>query len=141
MNPTLPPGLASFVPLLAADDEFGLESTFVPSDVPAIARLLCYVPCFEDNRGKLKKNLGDWVDGILREIEKKPDDKVTPNERIRRKFDSMLRIVQYYASLKHDNPELAALLRQSLEDPTFKLPGEAEIKQRRPNGNGLNAHS
>ncbi len=141
MNPTLPPGLASFVPLLADDEEFDLELTFVPSDVPAIARLLCYVPCFEDNRGTFEKTLGDWIDGILREIEKKPDDKVTPNERIRRRFDSMLRIVQYYASLKHDNPELAALLRQSLKDPTFKLPGEAEIKQRRPNGNGLSAHS
>ena len=140
MNPTPPPGPASTVPLLAADDKFGLESTFVPNEVPIIFQLVGYVPCFEDNRGTFGKTLGDWVDEILREIEKKPGDNITPSEQIRKRFESMLRIVQYYASLKRDKQELAVLLRQALEDPTFKLPGETAIKQRCPNNNGLSAH-
>lgn len=140
MNPTLPPELASPVPIHIDNEALGLESTFIPNDVPTIALRLCHIDVYEMNRGTFTKPLGDWVDSILFEIADKPDEKTTPNERIRRRFDSMLRIVQYYASLIHSDPELAAILRRSLHDPTFKLPGEMAIKKRRPNGNGLGAH-
>jgi L-lysine 2,3-aminomutase len=84
--------------------------------------------------------IGEFVDDILRDIKQKPDDRIPSEKRIAQKFELLLRIVQYYSSLMEDSPAQAALLRQALEDSGFKLPGEAEMKARRPNGNGLSAH-
>lgn len=136
MNPTLPPGLASPVPL-----SFNQPTENNEDEIHVLVRRVCYVLCFERKRGVLSMTIAEFVDRILKAIRDKPDDKVPDAKRIRNEFEELLRIILYYTELvsagDHKN---AALLRRALEDSAFELPGEATVKRRRPNGNGLSAH-